>query len=156
MFSWSFVHHVVKSWNPYDLWSWPCVTLCTENMHSFGTLQVKKDSNQPFLLSGCKVEDGQGTMLVRCLSTSNSFATVCEPNLFQQNIYHSPSHLVFGTGYWRWHTHWMGPSHGSNQSWQWRRDTSPSKLQFCDWTALSDLVSICVFLPQLLASTLVE
>jgi magnesium-transporting ATPase (P-type) len=66
---------------------------------------VKKDSNQPFLLSGCKVEDGQGTMLVRCLSTLNTFAAVHEPNLFQQNIYHSPSHLVFGTGYWCWHTH---------------------------------------------------
>lgn len=28
------------------------------------SLQVKKDSKRPFLLSGCKVQDGQGIMLV--------------------------------------------------------------------------------------------
>lgn len=28
-------------------------------------LQVRKDSKEPFLMSGCKVADGNGTMLVK-------------------------------------------------------------------------------------------
>ncbi|CAM6053706.1 unnamed protein product [Sphagnum tenellum] len=37
---------------------------------------VKKDSNQPFLLSGCKVEDGQGTMLVTGVGTHTEWGQV--------------------------------------------------------------------------------
>ena len=46
---------MLKCWLPFRLLT----------VHAAFPVQVKKDSKRPFLMSGCKVMDGQGIMLVR-------------------------------------------------------------------------------------------
>jgi hypothetical protein len=54
-------------WSGFDFWV-PMIWLCSSAYFALSFLQAKKDSKEPFLLSGCKVDDGQGIMLVSTLS----------------------------------------------------------------------------------------